>query len=80
MHRILSRHFDGANPCKGGTPPFFEVPAEHDVTDEYAAYKLSDTEGSGAFGIFYQVTRPTKNANEARLIAEHRAKVGDLAD
>jgi 2-oxoglutarate/2-oxoacid ferredoxin oxidoreductase subunit beta len=70
--------FDGANPRKGGT--FFEVPAEHDVTDEYAAYKLSDTEGSGAFGIFYQVTRPTKNANEARLISEHRAKVAGLAD
>ena len=70
--------FDAANPRKGGT--FFEVPADHDVTDEYAAYKLADAEGSGAFGIFYQVNRPTKNANEARVIADHRAKVGDAAD
>ncbi len=70
--------FDGANPRKGGSFP--EIPAEHDVTDEYAAYKLSDAEGPGVFGIFYQVNRPTKNANEAQLIAEHRGKVGELAD
>ena len=70
--------FDAANPRKGGA--FFEVPTEHDATDEYAAYKLADAEGSGAFGIFYQVNRPTKNANEAKLIAEHRAKVDGLAD
>ena len=70
--------FDAANPRKGGT--FFEVPADHDVTDEYAAYKLADAEGSGAFGIFYQVNRPTKNTNEAKVVADHRAKVGDAAD
>lgn len=70
--------FDAANPRKGGT--FFEVPADHDVTDEYAAYKLADAKGSGAFGIFYQVNRPTKNANETKVITDHRAKVGDAAD
>ena len=70
--------FDAANPRKGGT--FFEVPADHDVTDEYAAYKLADAAGSGAFGIFYQVQRPTKNANETKVITDHRAKVGDAAD
>ncbi len=70
--------FDAANPRKGGT--FFEVPAEHDVTDEYAAYKLADAEGPGMFGIFYSVNRPTKNANEARLISEHRTKVEGQAD
>ena len=70
--------FDAANPRKGGT--FFEVPADHDVTDEYAAYKLADAAGSGAFGIFYQVQRPTKNANETKVIADHRAKVGAAAD
>ena len=31
-------------------------------------------------GIFYQVQRPTKNANEAKIIAEHRAKVEGQAD
>jgi len=70
--------FDGANPRKGGVFP--EIPAEHDVTDEYAAYKLADAEGPGAFGIFYQVDRPTKNSNEAKLITDHREKVAGLAD
>jgi len=70
--------FDAANPRKGGA--FNQVPADHDVTDEYAAYKLADAEGSGVFGLFYKVNRPTKNANEAKLIAETRSKQGDLAD
>jgi 2-oxoglutarate ferredoxin oxidoreductase subunit beta len=70
--------FDAANPRKGGVFP--EIPAEHDVTDEYAAYKLADAEGPGAFGIFYQVNRPTKNSNEAKLITDHREKVTGLAD
>ncbi|MCE9612039.1 MAG: pyruvate ferredoxin oxidoreductase [Chthoniobacter sp.] len=70
--------FDAANPRKGGA--FLEVPADHDATDEYAAYKLADSPGSGAFGIFYQTQRATKNANEAKLIADHRVKVEGLAD
>ena len=70
--------FDAANPRKGGA--FNQVPAEHDVTDEYAAYKLADAEGSGVFGLFYKVNRPTKNANEAKLIADTRSKLGGLAD
>src|SRR6267154_6328509 len=70
--------FDAANPRKGGSFP--EVPADHDVTDEYGAYKLADAEGPGVFGTLYQVNRPTKNANEAKLVADHRAKVEGLAD
>ena len=70
--------FDAANPRKGGA--FNQVPADHDVTDEYAAYKLADAEGSGVFGLFYKVDRPTKNANEAKLIADTRSKLGGLAD
>lgn len=70
--------FDASNPRKGGK--FEEVPADHDVTDEFAAYKLADEPFPGKFGIFYQVQRPTKNANEARLIADHKAKVTGLAD
>jgi 2-oxoglutarate ferredoxin oxidoreductase subunit beta len=70
--------FDGANPRKGGTFP--EVPADHDVTDEVAAYKLAGNEWPGMFGIFYQATRPTKNANEAKIVADHRTKVEGLAD
>lgn len=70
--------FDASNPRKGGQ--FVEVPADHDVTDEFAAYRLADEAFPGRFGIFYQVKRPTKNFNEATLIAEHRSKVGTLAD
>jgi 2-oxoglutarate ferredoxin oxidoreductase subunit beta len=70
--------FDAANPRKGGTFP--EIPPEHDVTDEYGAYKLADAPWPGVFGLFYKVQRPTKNANEVKIIADGRAKVEGLAD
>jgi 2-oxoglutarate ferredoxin oxidoreductase subunit beta len=70
--------FDGTNPRKGGT--FNEIPADHDVTDEHAAYRLAGTEWPGLFGTFFKADRATKNANEAKIIAEHRAKVEGLAD
>jgi 2-oxoglutarate/2-oxoacid ferredoxin oxidoreductase subunit beta len=70
--------FDAANPRKGGTFP--EIPPDHDVTDEYGAYKLADAQWPGVFGVFYKVQRPTKNANEAKIIADGRAKVEGLAD
>ncbi len=66
--------FDAANPRKGGI--FQLVPAEHDVTDEVAAYKLAMAQFPGYFGLFYHVQRPTKNALEARLIEDARAKTG----
>lgn len=64
--------FDAANPRKGGV--FQTVPANHDVTDEAAAYKLAGAPFPGYFGVFYQVQRPTKNALEAQLIAEAQAR------
>ena len=70
--------FDAAIPRKGGTFP--EIPADHDVTDEYAAYKLCDAPWPGMFGTFLKVNRPTKNANEAKIIADSKAKVSGLAD
>ncbi|NDB76748.1 MAG: pyruvate ferredoxin oxidoreductase, partial [Verrucomicrobia bacterium] len=70
--------FDGANPRKGGQFP--EVPKDHDVTDEYAAYKLSEELMPGKFGIFYKVNRPTKNANEAKIISTNREKFAALPD
>lgn len=70
--------FDAANPRKGGSFP--EVPAEHDPADEYAAYRLADAAWPGVFGIFHRVNRPTKNANEAKLVEEHRSKVEGLKD
>ncbi len=69
--------FDAANPRKGGV--FNLVPAEHDATDELAAYKLAMTDFPGYFGVFYNVQRPTKNALEAKLISDARAKSENAA-
>jgi len=70
--------FDAANPRKGGV--FNAVPANHDVTDEHAAYKLADTAFPGYFGIFYNVQRPTKNANEAKINANAQERLKGLKD
>jgi 2-oxoglutarate ferredoxin oxidoreductase subunit beta len=70
--------FDPSNPRKGGV--FNLVPADHDVTDENAAYKLSAEPFPGSFGIFYKTTRPTKNANEAKINASMQEKVKGLKD
>jgi 2-oxoglutarate ferredoxin oxidoreductase subunit beta len=70
--------FDSANPRKGGV--FQTIPADHDVTDEVAAYKLADAPFPGYFGIFYQVNRPTKNASEAKINAAVQEKFKGLKD
>jgi len=70
--------FDAANPRKGGK--FNEVPPDHDVTSEEAAYKLAGEAWPGSFGIFYKASRPTKNALEAQINASARAKVQGLQD
>jgi 2-oxoglutarate ferredoxin oxidoreductase subunit beta len=70
--------FDASNPRKGGV--FNLVPATHDVTDEVAAYKLAGESFPGHFGIFYNINRATKNANEAKIIAAGREKVKGLKD
>jgi 2-oxoglutarate ferredoxin oxidoreductase subunit beta len=57
--------FDATNPRKGGN--FNPVPAHHDVTDESAAYKLASEPFPGCFGVFYNVSRATKNAMEAQI-------------
>ncbi|MFO1497548.1 MAG: thiamine pyrophosphate-dependent enzyme [Verrucomicrobiota bacterium] len=68
--------FDASNPRKGGV--FNLVPATHDVTDEAAAYKLAEAPFPGYFGVFYKSSRPTKNANEARINAASQEKVKGL--
>lgn len=70
--------FDASNPRKGGT--FMTVPNDHDVKDEAAAYKLADAPFPGYFGVFYDVTRPTKNAKEAEIIKSARGKVEGAKD
>jgi 2-oxoglutarate ferredoxin oxidoreductase subunit beta len=70
--------FDASNPRKGGV--FNLVPADHDVEDEHAAYKLADQPFPGYFGIFHKANRPTKNAKEAGINAAAREKVKDLKD
>ncbi|MBL9166913.1 MAG: pyruvate ferredoxin oxidoreductase [Verrucomicrobiales bacterium] len=70
--------FDASNPRKGGK--FELVPADHDVTNEMAAYKLASEDFPGKFGIFYQVKKPTKNARETQIMTDAKAKVQGLAD
>jgi len=70
--------FDSSNPRKGGK--FDLVAADHDVTDEIAAYKLADVAFPGHFGIFYKVDRPTKNKLEADINAKMQEKVKGLKD
>ena len=68
--------FDAATPRKGGV--FNEIPKEHDVTDEYASYKLADTDWPGLFGVFYKTQRATKNANEQSIIDDLQGKSAGL--
>jgi 2-oxoglutarate ferredoxin oxidoreductase subunit beta len=70
--------FDASNPRKGGV--FNLVPADHDVTDEVAAYKLADAPFPGYFGIFYKSNRPSKNQLEADLNAAAQKKVAGKKD
>jgi 2-oxoglutarate ferredoxin oxidoreductase subunit beta len=57
--------FDLTNPRKGGV--FQPMPADHDIHDETAAYKLASAPFPGYFGIFYQSNRPSKNLLEAEI-------------
>jgi 2-oxoglutarate/2-oxoacid ferredoxin oxidoreductase subunit beta len=70
--------FDASNPRKGGV--FNEVPKDHDVTDELAAYKLANESFPGYFGIFYKSSKPTKNAKEANIIKTSQEKVKGMKD
>jgi 2-oxoglutarate ferredoxin oxidoreductase subunit beta len=70
--------FDASNPRKGGV--FNTVPADHDVGNEEAAYKLAGEPFPGRFGIFYKTNRPTKNANEAKINAMHQEKTKGMKD
>ena len=70
--------FDAANPRKGGA--YNLVPADHDVTNEEAAYKIAGEPFPGRFGIFYKVNRPTKNANEAKINASYQEKTKGMKD
>jgi 2-oxoglutarate ferredoxin oxidoreductase subunit beta len=70
--------FDASNPRKGGV--FNTVPADHDVTNEMAAYKLADEPFPGRFGIFYKNAKPTKNAKEAEINKSMQEKVKGLKD
>jgi 2-oxoglutarate ferredoxin oxidoreductase subunit beta len=82
--------FDGAVPRKGGVFQTIELKkndgtpedaARHDPTDELAAMKLALEPAPGRFGVFYETTaRPTKNAQEKKLIANTREKTKHADD
>lgn len=65
--------FHDSNPRKGGE--FNLVPEDHDVTDEAAAYKLSESLTPGHFGVFYKVDRATKQEKETGIIENFQSKV-----
>jgi 2-oxoglutarate/2-oxoacid ferredoxin oxidoreductase subunit beta len=65
--------FDSSNPRKGGV--FNEVPKNHDVTDELAAYKLAGEPWPGNFGVFFKASKPTKNTREAEINKSYQSKV-----
>jgi 2-oxoglutarate ferredoxin oxidoreductase subunit beta len=76
--------FDSANPRKGGQFRLIEErkndgspedQQRHDPTDEVAAYKLASEPFPGWFGVFYEVTTPSKNQKEQTLIDAARAAV-----
>jgi 2-oxoglutarate ferredoxin oxidoreductase subunit beta len=67
--------FDDGNPRKGGTFDIIDE-TKHDVTDDVAAFKLADQPSPGKFGLFYQVSRPTKNELEQKWIDDTQSKLG----
>ena len=70
--------FDSSNPRKGGE--FKLVSEDHDPTDELAAYELAEELVPGHFGIFYQIDRPSKQDNEAKINAKFLEKTKGLKD
>jgi 2-oxoglutarate ferredoxin oxidoreductase subunit beta len=82
--------FDAAVPRKGGTWSLIqekkndgtpEDAARHDVTDEIAAFKLSQQAWPGSFGVFYETNaRKTKNELEAELIAKAKERTKNASD
>ena len=82
--------FDSSVPRKGGKWTLIEekkndgTPEDanrHDVTDEVAAFKLSQLAWPGSFGVFYESNaRKTKNQLEADLIANAKAKTKNATD
>ena len=82
--------FDSSVPRTGGTWTLIdekkndgspEDANRHDVSDEVAAFKLSQLAWPGSFGVFYEnSTRKTKNQLEAELIANAKAKTKNATD
>lgn len=65
--------YDEAIPRKGGDFPL--VPAEHDVTDEEAAYALTKESFPGYFGVYFDVQRPTLNETEAKIAGQMKTRL-----
>jgi 2-oxoglutarate ferredoxin oxidoreductase subunit beta len=81
--------FDAGNPRKGGAFTLIEekkndgTPEDavrHDPSNEFEAYRLASLAWPGAFGVFYETKRPTKNQLESELIARTREKTKGASD
>lgn len=82
--------FDSSVPRKGGNWSLIQekkndgTPEDanrHDVTDEVAAFKLSQQAWPGSFGVFYESdARKTKNVLEAELVTKARERTKNASD
>lgn len=81
--------FDAGNPRKGGAFTLIEEKkndgspedaARHDPSNEFEAYRLASLAWPGAFGVFYETKRPTKNRLEADLVLKAREKTKGASD
>ena len=70
--------FDSAIPRKGGSFDLIDE-EEHDTTCINEAFELAQLDFPGKFGVFYEASRPTKNALEQKWIEEIQNAQGDLA-
>ena len=57
-----------------------DKPRQRLIADELAAYKLAGEPFPGNFGIFYKVSKPTKNAKEAEIVKSFQSKVTGQKD
>ncbi len=64
--------FDDTHPRRGGK--FSEVPADHDIGDDAAAYRLAEADPPGYFGVFYREEKTTLNESEGERVRQSQRR------
>ena len=70
--------FDNAVPRKGGVFDTIDE-TQHDTTSDVAAWHLADLPAPGKYGVYYEVSRPTKNELEQRWIDDTQSKLAGVS-